>query len=113
LAALTLLNDPTFLESARVFAERIVRQNLKVFDDGLEFAFLRAVSRKPDSIETDLLHDLYKEEMRIYSEDPQAATELAQIGLKKATTEDKSIEVAAWTSVCRAILNMSETTTRY
>ncbi len=111
LAALTLLNDPTFVEASRVFAERILKEGGKTDDSRLDFAYRRAVSRKPDSYERKLLFDLLEKSRSRYQKEPQAAKELLSTGLAPMP-ESNVVEVAAWTSVARALLNMNETITR-
>ena len=112
LAALTLLNDPTFVESARAFAERILRDGGQSTDARLQYAFREAISRAPDQQETELLNALLNSNHRQYQDDAAAAAELVGIGLKPVATDFDAAEWAAWTSVARAILNMSETITR-
>eukprot|EP00913_Durusdinium_trenchii_P008903 g8369.t1 len=51
IAAMTLLNDPTFVEAARVFAARILRNAGPSTDARLDYAFRLAVSRTPDAFE--------------------------------------------------------------
>ena len=111
LAALTLLNDPSFVEAARVFAERIVTEGGDEFADRLEFAFRQVLSREPSPAESAVLGRLYESMLEEYRADPQAAQSLVQIGLAEPADLDCS-EVAAWTSVARALFNLNETLTR-
>ena len=50
LAALVLLNDPTFLEAAKSFAEKITSEGGSSVEERLSYAFQHAVSRPPDDI---------------------------------------------------------------
>ncbi|MDA9961417.1 PSD1 and planctomycete cytochrome C domain-containing protein [Opitutales bacterium] len=86
LAALVLLNDPTFVEAAQSFAKRILDEEGTAIDSRLDFAFREAVSRKPDAFERNIL--------------------------KKLLTSQKTTEDAAWTTVARGILNLAETNLR-
>ncbi len=112
LAALTLLNDPTFVEAARVFAERILREGGNSTDARFQFAFRQAVSRAPDQLETAALAKLLASSERVYQADTDAARALTSTGLSPAAEELDIAELAAWTAVARAVLNMSETITR-
>jgi len=112
LAALILLNDPTFVESARVFAERILHEGGESDDARLQFAFREAVSRAPDQRETELLTALLNSNRGKYRGDVDSAAALIGIGLKPDAADLEATEVAAWAAVARAILNMSETITR-
>jgi hypothetical protein len=112
LAALTLLNDPTFVEAARVFAARIVEDGGETDSQRLEFAFLQAVSRKPDRIEHQVLKRLLHDSREQYRENPEEAKKLIRTGLTPAVEQIEAVELASWTAVARAVLNMNETITR-
>jgi hypothetical protein len=112
LAALVLLNDPTFVEAARVLAERVLVEGGDSFDARLDFVFRRALSRAPEQTERALLADLLKEGRKQFHESPQAAKELAGVGQKKASDDVDLVELAAWTCVTRAVFNINETITR-
>ena len=112
-AALVLLNDPTFIEAARVFAKKVVDEGGASDNERIRYAFQRAVSRNPDDTEMSLLLQLLKKSRDTYQRDPQAAKELFQTGLKDGPAKgDDPVELAAWTSVARGLLNMHETITR-
>lgn len=112
-AALVLLNDPTFIEAARVFAKKVVDEGGTSDNERIRYAFQRAVSRNPDDTEMSLLLQLLKKSRDTYQRDPQAANELFQTGLKDGPAKgDDPVELAAWTSVARGLLNMHETITR-
>ena len=57
LQALTLLNDLTFVEAARVLAERMMRDGGMTVDERIAYAFRRATARTPDATEAKVLHD--------------------------------------------------------
>ena len=111
-AALVLLNDPTFIEAARVLAKKIIDEGGATDSERIRFGFKRAVSRKPDSTEMRLLEQLLQKSRVTYQRDPQAAEALIQTGLKNTSVEGQKVELAAWTSVARGLLNMHETITR-
>jgi hypothetical protein len=112
LAALTALNDPTFVEAARKFAERILLEGGETTPARLEFAFRQAISRRPDQFEIDTVTQLLDASRRQYQQNPAAARELIGTGLAPFAKEVNPIELASWTAVARAILNMHETITR-
>ena len=60
LAALTLLNDPTFVEAARAFGQRIVQEGGETDEERFQFAFDWAVSRAPDEVERGILAKLIR-----------------------------------------------------
>ncbi len=112
LAALTLLNDPTFVEASRAFAERILQQGGAADGQKLRWAWRRVVSRHPSEAELQILRALLDKHRRLYADDPEAAKKLLQIGLHQTPGELNVAELAAWTSVARALLNLNETITR-
>ena len=82
-AAIVLLNDPTFVEAAEAFAQRIQSEGGNSDSERLDWAFQVALSRKPDGDERAILGKLFSAD----ESDP-------------------------WKAVARALLNLSETTTR-
>ena len=56
--ALALLNDPTYVEAARVFAARILRQGGTTTEARLRWAYARALSRPPNADEVRVLTSL-------------------------------------------------------
>jgi mono/diheme cytochrome c family protein len=112
LAALVLLNDPTFVEAARGFAARILDEGGETDDTRLDHAFRLSVSRNPDEFERELLLELLNENRRQYRDDPASAEKLLEIGLSDLGRNGDAVELAAWTQLARAMLNMNETITR-
>jgi hypothetical protein len=112
LQSLVLLNDPTYVEAARAFAELMIRYGGTTTADRLNFAFRRAVSRKITPAETEVLQQLLEKHLVEFKADEAAAAELLSVGAKPAPTDLNKIELAAWTSVARTILNLHETITR-
>lgn len=112
LQALNQLNDPTFVEAARVLAQDLVAGG-QAFPGQLETAFQRILSRSPTSEETTLLTSLHEKQLARYRETPEDATELLAIGLNPPADEKDPARLAAMTAVTRALLNLHETITRY
>lgn len=111
--ALTLLNDPTYVEAARVFAARIVREGGGTPIEKINWAYRLALSRLPQTKELEIMSQLYEKHKSEYTENPDVANTLAAIGEAPATQGIEPIELASWTSVARVILNLHETITRY
>jgi hypothetical protein len=111
--ALTLLNDPTYVEAARVFAQRVVTECKA---DGvtarLMWAWRTALARQPRPEELKVLSDLYARHKADYAADAKAAAALAAAGEAPRPKDVDPAELAAWTSVARTILNLHETITR-
>ncbi|MDG1874169.1 MAG: DUF1553 domain-containing protein [Mariniblastus sp.] len=112
-AALALLNDPVFIEAARMFAARILQEATSDrFEDRLTRAFMLAVSRKPELEEIEILRGLYETSLSEFQNDATATEGILAIGQAKTDVTLSAPTLAAWTSVARAILNMNETITR-
>ena len=103
LQALTLLNDTAFHEFYQAFASRLLEVPE---DDRLDRAFELAVSRRPDARETAVIERLLANERDALQTRPAEAELLAADGA------EHPIELAAWTSVARALMNTDEFITR-
>ena len=112
LQSLVLLNDPSYVEAARAFAEMIVRQGGATTEDRLAFAFRRAVSRSAMDNELAVLQQLLTSHLAEYTANSAAAAEVLSVGAKPAPDDLPKPELAAWTSVARTILNLHEVITR-
>ena len=113
LQALVLLNDPIFVEAARVFADNAVAEGGAGTQDRIQWAFLRAAGRPPSDAEKQVLEELHTTSLNKFRSDPKAAEDLIHTGdAPVRTLQAGPEEVAAMTMVTRAILNMHETITR-
>jgi hypothetical protein len=112
LQALVLLNDPIYVEAARVFAERIVKEGGATEAERLEWAYRRALSRGARPDEVKLLAALYQKHKAEYAADREAAKKLVATGEWPVSKDVDLAELAAWTSVARVLLNLHETISR-
>ncbi len=112
LQSLVLLNDPSYVEAARAFAENILRSGGSTARDKLDWAFRRAASRPIKPAEADILERLLQSHLDEYKSEAAAANELLTVGAKPSPTDLDKAELAAWTSIARTILNLHETITR-
>ncbi len=110
--ALVLLNDPTYVESARNLAARIVLLKEGDVSSRLAWAFSQVLQRNPTKLETDELTALYGKHVREFSETPSSAEALVKIGISERPGNAPQAELAAWTSIARVLLNLHETITR-
>lgn len=113
LQSLVLLNDPSYVEAARAFAEQIIRQGGATTADRLKFAFRRATSRDISEQESKILDALLQKHLQEFRADLNAAKESQTVGARPAPSDLDLAELASWTSVARTILNLHETITRY
>jgi hypothetical protein len=109
LQALVLLNDPQFVEAARVFGQRIILDSPEDSVDGrLRFALEEATGRLPEDAELAILRRAYETQRRHWQADPSAAERYLSVGERQRDMRLDPVEHAAWTSVASLILNLSE-----
>ncbi len=131
LQALVMLNDPQFVEAARVLAQKSIEfkvqsvkgnvefkvQNVEsknsqyaAFDPhhAIEFIFTSLISRPPKANEVKVLVQLYQEEWADFKKNPKRTNELLSVGeYGVAKNLDKS-QLAAMTIVASAVMNFDE-----
>ena len=112
LQALVLLNDPIYVESARAFAQRVMSCGKSNDEERIEWAIRDSLCRKVTSVESQLLTSLLNKHRTEYATDAEAANKLLSVGDYPIPADLNRTELAAWTSVARAILNLHETITR-
>ena len=112
LQALDLLNDPIYVEAARVFAQHILKDGGVAPPQQLDWAFQHALSRKPTEEERNTLADLYRKSLARFKAAPADASQLIHVGDAPVAKNEPPAELAAMTTVARAILNLHETITR-
>ncbi len=112
IAAMTLLNDPTFIEAARKFAEDVLQNGGDSDTEKIRYAFSRATSRAPEEMESEVLIALLNSNRKAYQSKPKEAVALTKAGLAKTNPELNAVELASWTEVTRALLNLNEVVTR-
>jgi hypothetical protein len=111
LHALTTLNDPTWVEAARVLAEK----SMKAAADPagrLAHAFRRVLGRTPSDYDLEALARMHVRQLAIYQADAEAAKQLLSVGESKRDEAFNAAEHAALASVCLAIFNLDEALTR-
>lgn len=111
LQALVLLNDPSFVEAARVLATKVVALG-KGDTQRIEWLFEQTLNRKPKELEVTVLTELLERHRQQYQQDVEAAKALNTVGEKSLETEVDRPELAAWISVTRTLLNLHELITR-
>ncbi|MBX7106774.1 MAG: DUF1553 domain-containing protein [Gemmataceae bacterium] len=108
--ALTLLNDPVYVEAAKAFARTILEQPETGIEQRIDNAFRRATSRAPTSTELALLRSLYEAQLADAKSKPDDVSRLVA-DFELPPSIDRTA-FAAWYAVCTAILNLDETITK-
>ena len=112
LQALTLMNDVTFTESARVLAERVLSSSLEGDAARLDRVFLLTISRQPTTAETAILLANLKHQRSAFTRAPAAAAKLAATGDTPRHPGLVDGEVATWTTLSSLLLNLDEAISR-
>ncbi|RLT03610.1 MAG: hypothetical protein DWI22_18390 [Planctomycetota bacterium] len=100
------------MEATRAFAIRSLDPDSKSDDERLAWAFYHAVTREPAVSELNVLRRLLHENRDSFDTRPRDATAFLNVGLTRPFVGHDAREIAAWTAVCRAILNLAETNSR-
>ena len=112
LQALTLMNHPTFVESARGMAERMLRHGGDDLDAALRYGFRLVCVRGPSPQELDLLRRAHADFHRQYQSEPAAAEDLLAIGQSPRDRQLEPVSHAAMTLAASMILNLDEAVTK-
>jgi hypothetical protein len=110
--ALVLLNDPTYVEAARVLAAVVIEKGGATPAERVKYAFRTVLQRQPADEELQTLVALVERHQQQYAQDHATAEKLLQVGEAKPPASMEKSELAAWTSVSRVLLNLHETVTR-
>jgi Protein of unknown function (DUF1553)/Protein of unknown function (DUF1549)/Concanavalin A-like lectin/glucanases superfamily/Planctomycete cytochrome C len=107
--AFVLLNDPQFVEAARMLAQEMLTDAGPEETQQVTFAFRRLTARNPGPQETKLLVELFDEAKKVFHDEPDRATKLVAVGDKKPDAKLDATNLAAATEVAQAILNLDAT----
>ena len=110
LQALDLLNDPIYVEAARVFAQNAASHGS--FDAQLAWIFDRALNRAPTAEERSILRRLYERNLKRFATAPASAREFLAQGEMPLPANVNSVRLAAMATITRAVLNLHELITR-
>jgi uncharacterized protein DUF1553/uncharacterized protein DUF1549/concanavalin A-like lectin/glucanase superfamily protein/cytochrome c len=112
LQALTLMNDPTYVEAARALAQRALLEGGKDDKSRVIYAFRLATARTPTGKEVGVLRELLKGRLRSFANDRRSAVKLIGVGESSRDSRLDPAVLAAWTTVASVILNLDETITK-
>jgi hypothetical protein len=114
LQALTTLNEPLFVESARALASRALKEGGPSDRERVTYAFRLCTARAPSPVEAEVLLQLLAKEDSRLADGWLSAIDLA--GIKPDITALPANvtprRLAAWTAVARVLLNLDETITK-
>jgi hypothetical protein len=112
LQALNLMNDVTYLEAARMFAERMLKEGGETPSQRLTWAFRVVTARYPSERERQVLLRNLTQQQEHFSRHPQEATKLLAVGEKRNDEKLQTTELAAYAATASLLLNLDEVITR-
>ena len=110
--ALVLLNDPTYVEAARAFAVRMLRECAGDDTERIVWGWNEALGRRPTEQERTAVRSLLDKHRLQYQSDRAAAEQYIHVGASPAPADLNPADLAAWMDVARTLLNLHETITR-
>ena len=105
LQALVTLNDPQFVEAARVLAQRAWQQPV---NERINYFVKSVASRPARPQEVALMQELYAEELADFKKNPARAKALLSVGEYPLDAKQPQAELAAWTVVASTLMNFDE-----
>ena len=112
LHSLLTFNDVTYVEAARVFAERVLTSEMESDSARLDRIFLRAIARVATEQEREIMLAGLNRSRREFASNSDAVTDLLKVGESPRDDSIDPIEHASWTALCLAVLNLDETLTK-
>ncbi len=112
LQALVLLHDPQFVEAARGLAARMIQEGGDSLAGRIDQGFLICLGRRPTNDERDVLIKMYHARLQRYRADPASAKQLLSVGDSPQDSTIDPTEHAAFTTLARILLNLSEFITK-
>jgi hypothetical protein len=111
LQALTLLNDPAYVEAARVLAERVMREEGDA-SRRLSKTFSLILGRSPTPRELEVLAASHQRHLARFAASPEEAAKLLAVGQSPADATIPAGDLAALAAVCGTVLNLDEAVTK-
>lgn len=108
LQALVLLNDPQFVEAARIMAERIQEEGGESLEEQIQYAFRLSTGRTASSEEIKILIDLYDSQYQHYNANESEAKEFISVGEFRLPDHLDIPKTAALAAVTSTIINHNE-----
>lgn len=112
LQALALLNEVTFVEAARVLAQRMISQGGQTPEERITWGFRHVVQRTPAPHELKLLLTAWEKNHKGYQHDVAMAQQLIKNGQAPVPAKIDAVELAAYTVTANVLLNLDEIITR-
>ncbi|MBI4623958.1 MAG: DUF1553 domain-containing protein, partial [Verrucomicrobia bacterium] len=111
LQALTLLNDPVYVEAAMAAAKRVLTERPDATtEERIRHAFRLCLARQPTANEVAALRNLFEQQAAVYAADATAAK--AVVGKFSLPPGTSAGDFAAWHAVATVLMNLDEMITK-
>jgi len=111
--ALVLLNDPVFVEAARAFGTRILKEGGDTDQSRIAWAWEEALTRPAEPEEIAIIENVIADARASFAAKPAEAAQLAATGESAKPDGISEVDLAVWTTVARTLINAYETTSRF
>jgi hypothetical protein len=108
LQALVTLNDPQFVEAARVLAERAMKAALNDGDSPIQVIASRLLGRHFRGEEVEIVKKGQRDLVAYYTAHPEETKALLTVGEYKSDASLPQPQLAAWTMTCNQLMNLDE-----
>jgi len=112
LQALDLMNDVTYLEASRKFAERMMRDGGSTPEARIDYAYRQALARAPKPPEQAVLVETFNQFRTRFQAKPDDAAHYLSEGNSPRDSSLNPMDLAAYTAVASLIFNLDETITK-
>ena len=112
LQALNLMNDPTYVEAARLIGQRVLREASSEISDRVRHAYQLVLCRQPTADELQIVSATFERARDDFVRDDGGAQQLLSLGEAPINTSFPSAELAAMTTVATTLLNLDEAVTK-
>ena len=102
------LNDPQFIEAARVLAQNALKSGAKDDAGVIDYIARRVVSRPLNEKEIAVVTRVKSDLLAHYKADAKEVALLLGVGELKADATLDAPTLAAWTMVCNQVMNLDE-----
>lgn len=112
LQALVTLNDPQFIETSRVFGERIMVEGGKSMDERIDYAYQWVTAQKPSLQTKNKIKQLYQQQLDTFKKNPERVQDFLKVGTAPVNESLDPSEHAAWAVIGSLLFNLDETLTK-
>lgn len=110
LQAFVVMNDPQFVEASRQLASKAMSKD--EFGERVDFISKRLIARTLDDSEKAMVKETLDDALTAYTDNPEEAEKLINVGETNPDSSLPAPELAAWTIIASQILNLDESLTK-